>query len=608
MRSSLFYILLCLLQVAPFSLASQTSTEQLALQYYNSGEFEKAAELYGELFQKSPNTLYYTYYIGALLESKNYREAERFVKGLKETNNLRRNFIVELGYVYQSQGELKKAEKEYERALEAMPATRMGVVDLANAFLIRRLPEYAVRTYLKGRKEIAEPYNFNLELAGVYQSLRNFPAMMDEYLDLLAADETRLELIQNTLQQLLNFIGEEDFGTVVRGKIIERNQKFPDKLVYSELLLWYSIQQKDFELALLQAKALETRIRDEGETVFKVGQLAASNSAWDVAIEAFTRIRNKGEGHYLYLSAEIMLLEVQYSRLMEAGEPDQVQVMGMVDEYKRVLDRLGMSAGTVRLTRNLAHLLAFYLDRSDDAIILLDSVIAIRGIPANVLAECKIDLADIHLMNDNQWEATLLYSQVEKAFKYDPVGFEAKFRNAKLSFYIGEFEWSRTQLDVLRTATSKLIANDAMELSLLISDNLEADSNTDPLAMYARAQLLVFMKKPSSALAILDSLEAAYPLHNLRDDILFAKAGIFIGRKEYLKADSLLTILVAQYGTDILADNALMMQATMFDRQINDPRRAMELYEKIILDYPGSVYVAEARKRYRDLRSNTQLN
>ncbi|HRZ48300.1 MAG TPA: hypothetical protein P5338_02780, partial [Bacteroidales bacterium] len=330
--------------------------------------------------------------------------------------------------------------------------------------------------------------------------------------------------------------------------------------------------------------------------------------AWDVAIEAFTWIRKKGEGHYLYLSAEIMLLEVQYSRLMESGEPDQVQVKGMVDEYKRVLDRLGMSAGTVRLTRNLAHLLAFYLDSPDAAITLLDSVIAVKGIPANILAECKIDLADIQLMNDNQWEATLLYSQVEKAFKYDPVGFEAKFRNAKLSFYIGEFEWSRTQLDVLRTATSKLIANDAMELSLLISDNLEADSNTDPLAMFAKAQMLVFMKKPVPALAILDSLEGAYPFHNLSDDILLAKAGIYIGKKEYLTADSLLTLLVEKYGTDILSDNALMMQATMNDRQLNNPGRAMELYEKIILDYPGSVYVAEARKRFRELRSNTQLN
>ncbi|HRZ49532.1 MAG TPA: hypothetical protein P5338_09090, partial [Bacteroidales bacterium] len=259
MKRSLFHLLLCLLMAAPLAGSAQTSTEQLALQYYNSGEFEKAAELYRELFEKTPNTFYYTYYLGALIESKNFREAERFVKGLKETNILRRNFMVELGFIYQSQGELKKAEKEYERALDAMPASRMGVVDLANAFLIRRLPEYAVRTYLKGRKVIAEPYNFNLELAGVYQSLRNFPAMMDEYLDMLAADETKLELIQNTLQQLLNYIGEEDFNTVVRGKIIERSQKFPDMLVYSELLLWYSIQQKDFELALLQAKALEAR-------------------------------------------------------------------------------------------------------------------------------------------------------------------------------------------------------------------------------------------------------------------------------------------------------------------------------------------------------------
>jgi tetratricopeptide (TPR) repeat protein len=585
-------------------MVAQVTTEQLALQYYNSGEFEKAAELYGELFSKNQNTLYYTYYLGALLESRNYREAERLVKGLKETNILRRNFIVELGFVYQSQGDYRKAEKEYERAIESMQPTRNGVVDLANAFLIRRLPEYAVKVYLKGRKVIPEPYKFNIELAGVYQSLRNFSGMMDEYLDLMTADETKLEMVENILQQLIANFGEEDLTQIIRGKIIERSQKSPDNLVYSELLLWYSMQQKDFELALLQAKALEPRIHDEGELVYQVGQIAASNEAFDVAIDAFSYIRQKGEGHYLYMSSEISMLEVQYSKLMQAGEPDKAMAGKMVDEYRQVVDKLGKSAGTIKLIRNLAHLLAFYLDNGDNAIDLLDSAIKIPGLPALIVAECKTDLGDIHLMNDNVWEATLLYSQVEKAFKYDPVGYEAKFRNAKLSFYIGEFDWARTQLDVLRTATSKLIANDAMELSLLISDNLESDSNTVPLSMFARAQMLSFRKKTDLALLVLDSLEKLYPGHNLRDDVLYAKAGIFINRKDYTTADSLLTLLVANYGQDILADNALIMQARMFDYQLKNTARAMDLYEKIILDYPGSVYIAEARKRFKELRGN----
>lgn len=585
-------------------MAQDKTTEQLALQYYTNGEFDKAAELYQELFAKTPNTYFYNYYISSLLESKNYRDAERLVKNLKETRELRRNFIVELGFVYQSQGDYKKADKEYERAIEKMEPTRMAVVDLSNAFLIRRLPEYAVKVYQKGRKVVSDGYPFYLELAGVYQSSRDYRGMMDEYLDYVGADETKLELVQNILQQLITNIGEEDFQQIVRGKIIERTQKFPDILVYSELLLWYSLQQKDFELALVQAKGMEKRTRDEGDAVFRVGQLAASNDYYEVAIDAFEYIKLKGEAHFLYLSAEILLLEVKYNRLMKTGSPEQPAIESMAVEYERVLTNLGKSAGTIVLMRNLAHLYAFYLEQSEKAIALLQNAISMQGVQNTVVAQCKTDLGDIYLMTGDVWEATLLYSQVEKAFKYDPVGFEAKFRNARLSFYIGEFDWSRTQLDVLRTATSKLIANDAMELSLLISDNLEADSNTVPLSMYAQAEMLNFRKKRIDALQMLDSISTMFPVHNLQDEVLLRKSEIYISMGDFQIADSLLSKLIELYPLDILADNALIMQARMHDYQLKDSPGAMTLYEKIITGYPGSIFVAEARKRYKELRGD----
>jgi tetratricopeptide (TPR) repeat protein len=588
--------------------AQDKTTEQLALQYYNAGEFARAAELYGELFQKTPNTFYYTYYLNSLLESGNYREAERVVKGLKETRELRRNFTVELGFVYQRQGDQKKAEREYERAIERMQPTRIAVVDLANAFLIRRLPEYAVRVYLKGRKEIPEPYQFNLELASVYQSARNYPSMMDEYLNLIAADETRLSMVQNTLQHLMNTFADESFNQVVRGKIIERAQKFPDQMIFSELLLWYSIQQKEFGLALSQARAIERRIRDEGETVFNVGRLAASNAFYDVATEAFEYIRSKGENHFLYLQAEMMLLDVRFAKLMKASSDRTSEIRSLSKDYHRILAQQGSNASTIHLIRNHAHLLAFYLDSIESAVALLEQAIKIPQVQPSVIAHCKTDLADIYLMSGEVWEATLLYSQVEKAFKYDPVGFEAKLKNARLSFYIGEFDWAKTQLDVLRSATSKLIANDAMELSLLISDNLADDSNIVPLSMFARADLLLFRKRSDQALSVLDSLAQLFPGHNIQDDVLLKRAEIMIAMKSYQTADSLLSLLITKYAHDILVDNALITQARLHDYHLNNKVKAMELYEQIVLNHPGSVFVTEARNRFRELRSSEPIN
>ncbi len=586
-------------------LSQDNTTEQLALQYFNSGEFEKAAELYGELFRETPNTFYYNYYLNSLLESKQYRAAERLVRGLSPTRQLRRNFTVELGYIYMQQGERRRAEREFERALNRLEPTRLGVTDLANAFLIRRLPEYAMRAYQEGRKVVPDGYGFHLELANVYQSMRDYASMMDEYLDLIAVDENRVNVVQNTLQHLMNTFNDENFNRIIRTKILERAQRNPNMIIYGELLLWYTIQQKEFELALTQAMAMERRTRDEGEGVLQIGELAASNSYYDVAIEAFRHVKRKGPQHFLYHRAEMLMLEARFSRMKHRGVDDREEIQQLAKEYARVIEEAGRRATTITLMRNYAHLLAFYLEDHEKATDLLEEAIQIPNVSPTVEAQCKVDLADIYLMTGEVWEASLLYSQVERAFKYDPVGFDAKLRNAKLSFYIGEFEWAKNQLDVLRAATSKLIANDAMELSLLISDNLDNDENIVPLAMYARADLYVFRKRPDLALEILDSLSQLYPYHNIQDEVLLKKAEIMVSQQRFEKADSLLDVLLQFHSHDILADNALLLRARIHDYHLNQPERALELYKEFINKHPGSVFIEEARRRFRELRSLT---
>ena len=320
------------------------------------------------------------------------------------------------------------------RAIDKMGTGRVAVVDVANAFLIRRLPDYAVKAYLKGRENDPQGYPYHMELANVYQSARNFGGMMDEYLDLVGADESRIDHVQNILQALMNSYNDESFNQVLRSKMLERSRKYPDKIIYSELLLWYSIQQKEFSLALTQAMAMEKRTRDEGDAVYRVGQLAASNEFFDVAIDAFEYIKAKGENHFLYMSAEVLLLEVKFSKLMRIWMPDKEKIQEMAGEYEKVIADRGKLPNTIVLIRNLAHLKAFYLDQSEEAVKLLQDAVVMRGISAQIIAQCKIDLADILLMEGDEWEASLLYMQVEKAFKYDLVGFEAKLKNARLSF------------------------------------------------------------------------------------------------------------------------------------------------------------------------------
>ncbi|MBI9039042.1 MAG: tetratricopeptide repeat protein, partial [Bacteroidales bacterium] len=218
--------------------------------------------------------------------------------------------------------------------------------------------------------------------------------------------------------------------------------------------------------------------------------------------------------------------------------------------------------------------------------------------------ECKIELADILLFQGEVWEATLLYSQVEKSYKNDPLGHLAKFRNAKLSYYIGEFGWAKVQLDVLKAATSKLIANDAMELSLLISDNLDADSSTFALELYSKADLYLFQNKNDLALITLDSIPKLSLWHPLFDEVLLKKAEIKIEMGAFEEADSLLVRLIDNYPDDILGDNALFLRAELYEKLFDDEEVAMELYRELLTKYPGSLFTVEARKKYRQLRGD----
>jgi tetratricopeptide (TPR) repeat protein len=276
----------------------------------------------------------------------------------------------------------------------------------------------------------------------------------------------------------------------------------------------------------------------------------------------------------------------------------------MQQDYVLLLDELGKSPFTIPLILNLAHLEAFYLGETDKAAELLLQAINIPKVSLASQAECKLELADIYLFSDEQWEATLLYSQVEKTFKNEPLGHEAKFRNARLSFYIGEFGWALAQLDVLKAATSKLIANDALALSLLISDNIEEDSLTVPLSMYAKADLLEFRNHDSESMVILDSISVLFPMHAIADNVLFKKADIQSKNGKFDLAATSYSVIIDKYPFDLLADDAMYNLAGLYENQLNNKAKAMELYEKILTQFPGSLYVVDARKHFRALRND----
>ncbi len=585
--------------------AKPGNEEQMAIQFYQNQEYGKASELFEQLYDQRPSVYYYQYLIFSWVEIKEYGKAERLIKKCQRAEPNSARYIVDLGYLNYRSGNTEKAKKIFEEAIKKLEPNQQQIFDLANAFIVRGENDYALRTYLKGRQLMNNSYPFGFELASVYERMGDFKNATEEYLNMLDVNKAYLNTVQDRIQMTLSFDVNNEKNEILRKILLSRAQKNPDNTTYSELLWWYSIQQKDFELAFLQAKALDRRFKENGEKLISLAGLAIANEDYDVAIDCYQYIVSKGPAYSSYNLSKRELANTRYLKTISEPSPSKKQLEILEKEFSDELTGDEADPDDVPIIRNLAHIKAFYLAKPQEAIDLLNKAIEMTGVPAAEKAQCKIELADILLFTNDVWEATLLYQQAYLDFKFDVLGQEAKFKNAKLSFYIGEFKWAKAQADILKAATSKFISNDAIALSLLISENFDPDSNTVGLEMYARADLLDYRNEEKLALQTLDSIPRVFGYHPILQQVLYKRAEIMRKVGRYAESDSLFQQLVQEYPDEILADGALMQSALLNEKQLNNRNKAMSLYQKLLDDYPGSIFVPDARRKFRILRGDT---
>jgi TolA-binding protein len=297
-------------------------------------------------------------------------------------------------------------------------------------------------------------------------------------------------------------------------------------------------------------------------------------------------------------------LRCKRDKIVEGFDYSKEDLIDLEKEFESFLTEYSNTRGTAYIALELAKLEAFYLNDLTKAINILNEVVTYPGIDKNSQAEAKLNLADFYLMDNEVWEATLLYSQVDKDFKEDMLGHEARFRNAKLSYYNGDFQWAQSQFEVLKASTSRLIANDALDLSVFIMDNLALDTTSTALKLYSEADLLVFQNRFDEAFFKLDTLLKTFPQHSLEDDVLYLKAQIYKKTKSYEKSAELLQKIIENYQEEIRADNALFELAELYETHLKDIEKAKTLYERLFIDFSNSTFAVEARKRFRILRGD----
>jgi hypothetical protein len=582
---------------------AQTGDEQLASYYLETGEYEKAKLYYEKLFDQKPTSSNYKGLLLSYKELGEYDEAEKLIKKYGKRSNSNTVYI-DLGEVLEAKGEDDDALDAYEKAIDEMPKSQGIVIRTANEFIRLNKLDLALQTYETGKKLLEGRYPFSYEIAGLYGTMGDKERMISEYLDLLEYNDAYLQTIQNALNRSINFEDDEEGVEMLRTELLKRVQKKPDSVIYAEMLIWLFLQDKDFNSAYIQLKALDKRLGEDGRRLLQLAGLCSNNEAFDVAEKCYRYIADKGEGNPYYSYARTGVLKSRFEALRREFPPDTLALNDLKKEYEETLNELGVYGETIGLMRQKATLEGYYLGDLEAANRTLNQALESPAPSEALRAEVKLDLAEILIAKDYIWDASLLCSQVDKDFKNDILGSRAKFMNAKISYYSGDFEWAQAQLDILKGSTSKLISNDAMELSLLISDNLNLDTIRDPMLMFARADLLAVQRNYSGAEATLDSIVERYPGHALRDEIFMLKGRMAEDRYRYEEAITFYEKVLAEHYADITADNALFRSAQLYEEKLNQPTKAAELYKQLLVNFPGSLYVVEARKRFRAIRGD----
>lgn len=588
----------CTILFSQDSVDPKSTDQSIAYEYFLNGQYEKAIIIYKQLNKRGVSARYYYPYFNSHFNLSQYSEAEKIAFKMYRRSPKNLTYLVEVSVCQLKQNKIKKFNKTFSEILKKITENKSQAINLANTFNRFQFYKQSLKIYEKS-ESINTQNDFSYQKAQLYGLVGESEKMIDAYLDILEKNPTQKQLVTINIQRFLDNdgIASEKNYQLIKKRLLRKSQAEKERTDFSEMLIWLFMQNHEFRLAFIQAKGVDKRIRGDGQQIYDLAEIFLKNEYYSLAIEAYDYIIDKKQQNRLSILAHT-------DRLFALRSKKDIDVSFVDQEYQKTIKELGYTNQTINLIVGYAHFKAFLKYDLLSASKILEEAMKIAGVGKVDLAICKIEYADIMLLSGKIWEALLFYSQIEKEFKEHPIGHEAKFKRAKAAYYQGDFDWAHAQLEILKASTSKLIANDAMELSLLISDNLNLDTTESAMKAFAKAELLFFQNKIDQALMKYDSILVTFYGHSLSDEIYFRKAIIYQKMKNFESAIEMLDKIRTEFYYDILSDDAAFSLARIYDYSLGDKEKAMEFYEKIMLEYKGSIYIPESRKRYRYLRGD----
>ena len=585
MKNFLFTIVFFYSTIAPCQ-----NNAALADRYFHQGDYEKASQLYESLEKNNPfNTRYLKRLITCFQETGNYKKAEEFLYK-KLLNNPNQLFLhVEIGYNFDRQQKKEAAKNEYLVAMASIEnAPNLGGL-IGRMFQENNLLDYAIEAYSK-TMALDKNAQHEFQIAQIYGEKGQFEKMFDYYMDLVNKNPNSIGGIQRFMSRYINDDPLNKNNIALKKALLRKSISSP-KNVWNELLSWLFTKQKEYRKAFVQEKALFKRDPAYLDSLFRLGKIAFENGDFSSAIRCFAFFLQNTVFIEEKIAAELYLLKIAVQELDTNSD-----VL-----FKKTLEKYGINRNTIEIQIAFADYLTFQKNNPLKAIEVLEVALSFSASKFQK-ARIKLSLGDVFVFTGRFNKALLYFSQVQTQLRNHPLSQEARFKVAQTSYFKGDFNWAKSQLKVLKGSTSQLIANDAVKLFLIISDNEPKDSIPSGLKEFAKADLLAYQNKNTKAIAVYNDLLKTYSGQNIEDDALFNLAKIYLREYEYEKAITSLQKLISIDRNGIFADDAYYLLAETYKNKIKDSVKASEYYQKIIFEKASSIYLVDARKKYRELR------
>ncbi|SEA61970.1 tetratricopeptide repeat protein [Psychroflexus halocasei] len=585
-------IILCFLCLG----ISEAQNKSLAENYAEQGEYAKALVIYKELYQQNPNSQ--TFLVDLVDTYKNldsiHQAEDVLVEFLKRPGDYP-HIEVELGYLYQQDQQLKKAESLYNSAISKVEIRPVYAYAIGKAFQKYGLLSYAQQTYEKAQ-ELRPSTNFLIQLAQIYGEQSKFDQMFEMYVDLIEKNERYFKMLNQIFNEFITEDPQNEANLALKKTLLKRNQEEP-KLIYNETLSWLFTQQKDYNMAFIQEKAIYARSEEKNaKRLFDLAKIVFEEEDFSLAEKIFLEVQDKTNYQSLfYESAQHLLL------ILEKRE--DIKKIEVEEAYQTFFDNEDVNEYTSPILLNWARFKAFQNNDKTAALQLLDDA-ADAEIRKTQEAELKTLKADILLKDEQFNQALLLYAQVERLVPNSDLSRESKFKTAQASYFKGDFKWALSQLDVLKNSVSELIANDAMELALHIKDNAYQDSTQTDLKKVAKADFLKFQNKNTEAIQVLEQVLEDYKTEEIIDKTLYRLAQIHNENQDLEQASTYYQKLIDDHPESILADNANFELGLIYMNKLNQPKKAQTYFESIIFNYSDSIFFVAARRYFRELRGD----